>query len=183
MGQCPTWWPPCRIEVAPSVQRRKVRLAPTTRLPCSNAARTRNPLKLAGVPQKTGPISADSRPKFTILWRHLRRYCCLTSFFPIVGMCLSYEDRARKVARWCPDGEFLAIFWVLHFQQAACSTFQTCTLNSHYDHTKCRSTVDIQSATSEIRRGKRRRRRRQKTEETTGQKYKLNGLPYSIRRP
>jgi len=22
VGQCPTWWPPCRIQVAPSVQRR-----------------------------------------------------------------------------------------------------------------------------------------------------------------
>ena len=35
----------------PSVQRRKVWLTPTTRVPCSNAAKTRNPLKLAGVPQ------------------------------------------------------------------------------------------------------------------------------------
>jgi len=26
VGQCPTWWPPCRIYVAPSVQRRKVSL-------------------------------------------------------------------------------------------------------------------------------------------------------------
>ena len=33
--------------------------------------------------------------------------------------------------RWCSDGHFLAIFSVLHFQRAACSTFQTCILNSH----------------------------------------------------
>ena len=33
----------------------------------SNAAKTRKPLKLAGVPQTTGPISAASGPKFTIL--------------------------------------------------------------------------------------------------------------------
>ena len=33
----------------------------------SNAAKTRNPLKLAGVPQTTVPISAASGPKFTIL--------------------------------------------------------------------------------------------------------------------
>jgi len=32
-----------------------------------NAAKTRNGLKLAGVPQTTGPISAASGPKFTIL--------------------------------------------------------------------------------------------------------------------
>jgi len=35
--------------------------------------------------------------------------------------------------------------------------------------------ADIQSATAEIRRGK---KRKKKEEETTGQKY--NGLPYSI---
>jgi len=34
---------------------------------CSNAAKTRCRLKFAGVPQNTGPISASSGPKFTIL--------------------------------------------------------------------------------------------------------------------
>jgi len=53
--------------VAPSVQRCKVWLTPTTTVPCSNAAKTRNLLKFAGVPQTTGPISAASGPKFTIL--------------------------------------------------------------------------------------------------------------------
>ena len=32
----------------------KVWLTPTTRVPCSNTAKTRNPLKLAGMPQTTG---------------------------------------------------------------------------------------------------------------------------------
>jgi len=41
-------------------------LMPTTRVPCSNAAKTRNPLKFAGVPQTNETISASSRPKFTI---------------------------------------------------------------------------------------------------------------------
>jgi len=36
-------------------------------LPCSNAAKTRNPLKLAGVPQTNETISAASGPKITIL--------------------------------------------------------------------------------------------------------------------
>jgi len=45
-------------------------------------------------------------------------------------------------------------FWVLYFQRAACSTFQTCILNSHSGHTMCESMVDIQSATTEVRRGK-----------------------------
>jgi len=53
--------------VAPSAQRRKVWLTPTTRVPCSNAAKTRSPLKFAGVPQTRQQISAVSGPKFTIL--------------------------------------------------------------------------------------------------------------------
>jgi len=51
-----------------SVQRHKVWLTPTTRVPCSNAAKTRNPLKCAGVPQQ---ISATSGPKFIILRGHV----------------------------------------------------------------------------------------------------------------
>ena len=42
-------------------------LIPTTRVPCSNAVKARNPLKLAGVPQTPEPISAISGPKFAIL--------------------------------------------------------------------------------------------------------------------
>ena len=42
-------------------------LMPTTRVPCSNAAKMRNPLKCAGVPQTRQQTSAFSRPKFTIL--------------------------------------------------------------------------------------------------------------------
>ena len=42
-------------------------LTPTTRVPCSNAAKTRKPLKFAGVPQTRQQISAVSTPKFTIL--------------------------------------------------------------------------------------------------------------------
>jgi len=56
-------------------------LTPTTGLPCSNAAKTRKPLKLDGVPQTTGPISAASRPKFTILWGHLEKILLLNKFF------------------------------------------------------------------------------------------------------
>jgi len=52
------------------------------------------------------------------------------------------------------DGAKMAIFCVLYFQPAACSTFQTCILNLHYGHTMCGSMVDIQSAAAEIRRGK-----------------------------
>jgi len=50
---------------------RKVWLTLTTTVSCSNAAKTRNPLKFAWVPQTTGPISAASGPKFAILWEHV----------------------------------------------------------------------------------------------------------------
>jgi len=71
-------------------------LTPTTKVPCSNAAKTRNPLKFAGVPQTRQQISAVSRPKFIILAGHVEDiYRCLTGFFPIVATCLSSEDIAR----------------------------------------------------------------------------------------
>jgi len=38
-----------------------VSLTPSTRVPCGNAAKKRNPLKLAGVPQTNETISATSR--------------------------------------------------------------------------------------------------------------------------
>ena len=46
---------------------RKVWLTLTTRVLCSNATKTQNPLKFLGVPQTRQQISAVSRPKFTIL--------------------------------------------------------------------------------------------------------------------
>jgi len=65
----------------------------------------------------------------------------------------------NKVVRWCRNGAFLAILWVLHFQRSTCSTFQTCILNSHEGHIMCGSMVDIQTATLEIRRGKKERKK------------------------
>jgi len=64
----------------PCVQRRKVWLTPTTRVPCSNAAKTQNPLKFAGVPQTYQQISAVSRPKFTILWGHVEEVSMFNKF-------------------------------------------------------------------------------------------------------
>ena len=56
-------------------------LTPTTRVPCSNAAKTRNQLKLPGVLQTNKTISAASEPKFTILWGHLGEILLLNNFF------------------------------------------------------------------------------------------------------
>jgi len=70
--------------VAPSVQRRKVWLTPTTIVQCSNVAKTRKPLKFAGVPQTPERISAASGPKFAILWGHMEEILLFNNFFPIV---------------------------------------------------------------------------------------------------
>ena len=91
-----------------SVQRRKVWLTPTTRVPCSNAAKTRKPLKLEGVPQTTGPISAVRRPKFTILSRHVEEVSSFNNFFLIVDTCLSCKDTARQICAMVPKWRFFA---------------------------------------------------------------------------
>ena len=52
----------------------------TTRVPCSNAAKTRNPLKFAGVPQTNETISVASGPKFTILWADVEEILLLNIF-------------------------------------------------------------------------------------------------------
>jgi len=50
-------------------------------MPCSNAAKTRKPLKVAGVPQTNETISAASGPKFTILCGHVKEIVLLNTFF------------------------------------------------------------------------------------------------------
>jgi len=97
----------------------------------SNAAKTRHRLKCAGVPQTGKPISAVRGPKFTILWGLVEEILLFNKIFSIVDMCLSCEDTARQIVWWWPYVQFLAVFCILYFQRAACSTFQTCILNSH----------------------------------------------------
>jgi len=88
-------------------------LTPTTRVPYRHAVKTRNPLKFAGA-QTRQQISAVNGPKFTILWGRVEDILLFKIFF----------------VRWCEDGDFLRHFCVLYFQRAACSTFQSCILNS-----------------------------------------------------
>ena len=85
-------------------------LTPTTRVQCSNAAKTRNQLKFGGVPQTNETISAVSAPKFTILCGHLEDILLLTNFFPIVDICLSCEDIARQSCGMVPRCRFFATF-------------------------------------------------------------------------
>jgi len=71
-------------------------------MPCSNAAKTQNPLKFVGVPQTPETISAVSGPKFTILPEHVEEVLLLNKFFPIVDTCLSCEDTARQSCAMVP---------------------------------------------------------------------------------
>jgi len=59
------------------VQRRKVSLTPTNKVPCSNSAKPQYPLKYDGVPQTRQSILAISGPKFTILWGHVKEVLLL----------------------------------------------------------------------------------------------------------
>ena len=52
---------------------------------------------LQGYPKlanRSQPLVGRSSPYYEDIWR---RYCCLTSFFPIVDTCLSCEDIARQI--------------------------------------------------------------------------------------
>jgi len=95
---------------------------PTTRVRCSNAAKTRNSLKFAEVPQTRQQISAISCKE---MWG---KYRCLTSFF---SDCRYVPQLRRYYPTKLCDGAQMAIFCVLYFQRAAGSTFQTYILNSH----------------------------------------------------
>jgi len=44
-------------------------------------AKTRNPLKFAGVPETRQQISAVSEPKFNVLWGHVQEILLLNKFF------------------------------------------------------------------------------------------------------
>ena len=62
---------------------------------------------LQGCPNSRTDHSRYSGPKFTILWGHVEDILLLNNFFPIVNTCLSCDDIADKVVRWCLDGDFL----------------------------------------------------------------------------
>ena len=65
---------------------------------------------LEGCPKLTKrsqPLVGRSSPYYEDMWR---RYCCLTSFFPIVDTCLICEDIARRSCAMVPRWRFLAPF-------------------------------------------------------------------------
>jgi len=81
VGQYPAWWPPCRIYVAPSVQRRKVWLTPLRESRAVTLPRRETRWNLQGclkLANRSQPLVHRSSPYYQDM---RRKYCCLTSFF------------------------------------------------------------------------------------------------------
>jgi len=77
---------------------------------CSNAAKTRNPLKFVGVPKLTKrsqPLVGRSSPYCKNMWG---RYCCLTSFF---SDCQYVPQLRRYSPTMLCDGAQMAIFCII----------------------------------------------------------------------
>jgi len=90
-----------------------------------NTARTRNTLKFAGVPQtRQQPLVGQRSPYYEDTWSDVLLF---NTFFWLSLHALVANIQPDKVVGWCRNGDFC----VLNFQRAACSTFQTCILNSH----------------------------------------------------
>jgi len=77
-------------------------------VPCSNAAKMRNPLKFAGVPKTGKPISAASGLKFTISSGHVEEVLLFNKFFPRLSIhALVAKIQPNEIVRWCRDGDLL----------------------------------------------------------------------------
>ena len=102
----------------------KVWLASTELRRCSNEAKTQSPLKLLGCPElvnRSQPLVGRSSPYCKYIWR---RHCCLIKFFRLSTYDLVAKIQPDKVVRWCPNGEFFAIFCVLYFSEPRAAHFR-----------------------------------------------------------
>jgi len=138
------------------------------RVPCSNAAKTRKPMKFVGVPQTRQQISAVSKPKFTILWEHVVEISMFNKiFFPIVDTCLSCENTARQSCAMVQKWQFLRLVFSESRVQHISDMHSKFALRPRH----------VWKYGRHPRLGEEKRRKI----ETTGQKY--TGLPYYIGRP
>ena len=153
------------------------RLMPTTRVICSNAAKTQNPLKFAGVFQTCQRISAISRPKFTILWGHVEEISMFNKFYPIVDTCLSCEDTARQVVRWCQNADFLHPVFSASRVQHISDVHSKFALRPHHVWKYGRHPISDRWDYS------RKKRRKNKDRRMKPQDENIMVCPYSIGRP
>jgi len=75
------------------------------------------------------PLVCRSSPYYQDMWR---RYCCLTSFFPIVDTCLSSEDIARQSCAMVPNGDFLCPVFSASRVQHISNTHSKFALRPHH---------------------------------------------------
>ena len=137
-------------------------------MPCSNAAKTQNPLKFVRVSQTPETISAVSGPKFTILSGHVEEVLLLNKFFPIVDTCLTCKDIAGQSCAMVPSRPIFGDFFGAAFP--ASRVQQISDLHSKFalGPRHVWKYGYIQSPTAEIRRGKKRKKeeeRRKKQDE------------------
>ena len=110
VGQCPTWWPPAECRWRPLFNAAKFGWRPLLECRAVTLPRRETRWNLHGCPKLTKQFQlllGRSSPYYGDVWR----YWCLTSFFPIVDICLSCEDIARQICgmvpRWRLFGDFL----------------------------------------------------------------------------
>jgi len=114
VGQYQTWWSPCRIQVVPSVQRRKVWLTPLLACRAVTLPRHESHWNLQRCPKlakRSQPLGGRSSPYYDDVWG---RYRCLTSFFRLSIHASTAKIQPDKVVR-CAK---MAIFCVLYYQRA-----------------------------------------------------------------
>ena len=125
------------------------------------------------LPDRSQPLVGRSSPYCGDTWR---RYCCLTSFFPIVDMCLSCKDIARQscamVPRWPIFDDFLGPAFSACRAQHVSDLHSKFALGPHY--------VSKYGRYPMCGRWDQARKKTKKIETT---EWKYNGLPYSIGRP
>jgi len=107
---------------------------------------------------------------FVGLYHHIIGTCvgdtAVQQFFPIVDACLSCEDMARQSCAMVRRSRIFGDFCVLHF--SASRVHHISDLLSKFalgPHHVYRSMVDIESATTEIRRGKKEERKKERDKE------------------
>jgi len=100
-------WANAQRDGRPAEYRWRPVLTPTTRVLCSNAAKTRNPLKFAGVAQTHEPVSAISGPMFTTLSGHVEEVLLFNNFF---SDCRYMPQLRRYSPTNLCDGAQMAIF-------------------------------------------------------------------------
>jgi len=114
-------------------------------------------------------LTKRSSPYYGDTWR---RYCYLTTFFPIVDTCLSCQDIARQscrmVPRWRLFGDFLRALFSASLAQDVSDLHSKFTLGKH----------PISDRWDSARKKKKKKKKKKKPQDEN-----IHGLPYYIGRP